>query len=222
MAATEPAPSYLDEKPVAPDADLAPASASTSTKSRAESLAKKGEMLWEKIQETASAFVYLQASLSGRAKCRAGEDCLHFEPDMKQTNKIKDEYRICVYGTNLFPYGNGVLSKYYYHVPCFRSMISQQDLFDSGKFRLSDGKWGLMVRKWYEHQGCVDVDKISAYVRACKAHIAELEKGETQKVFHPGMYPTLGDYTLDAASQELEHILSHDDCMEVQAMVENN
>lgn len=42
-------------------------------------------------------------------------------------------------------------------------MISQENLFTSGKFRLRDGKWGLMVRKWHEHQGCVDLGKISAY-----------------------------------------------------------
>jgi hypothetical protein len=79
-----------------------------------------------------------------------------------------------------------------------------------------------MVRKWHEHQGCVDLDKILAYVQAYQAYKGELEKCETRTDFQPGIPPTLGDYILDAVSQNLGHLLKYENCMKIKRLVENN
>jgi hypothetical protein len=123
MAANQLASSSVDPQAVAPDACLNPAVTFTSTSSCEESLLQKGESMLKRIEEIPTAFVYVEASRSARAKCRAGQDCLHIEDGREETTNIKDQYRICVYGTELLRYGDGLRSTYYYHVSCFGSMI---------------------------------------------------------------------------------------------------
>jgi len=51
-------------------------------------------------------------------------------------------------------------------------MVGLEDLIPL-KFKLDDsrGTWGLMARKWYEHEGCIDVDKVAAYIKEHKAYV---------------------------------------------------
>ncbi|KAK3896690.1 hypothetical protein C8A05DRAFT_20387 [Staphylotrichum tortipilum] len=57
-------------------------------------------------------------------------------------------------------------TKHYYHVKCFAFMIDLASLLPQ-KFKLdveSGCWWGLMVEKWFEHSGRVDLDKIAKYL----------------------------------------------------------
>ncbi|KAK3689298.1 hypothetical protein B0T22DRAFT_440783 [Podospora appendiculata] len=61
----------------------------------------------------------------------------------------------------------------FYHVYCFFDVVGHaeaMELVASHKFRLSPASaWGLMVRKWFEHQGSIRLDKLAAYIEAYRS-----------------------------------------------------
>ncbi|CAI6091498.1 unnamed protein product [Clonostachys chloroleuca] len=92
-----------------------------------------------------------------------------------------------------------------------------EKLFDSitetpeAFFRLYNGEWGLLVRKWYEHRGCIDVDVISAYIAAHNTYENELKKRSQDEDAQPPTEPTLSDYTTgNPVSHCLWDVLNHE------------
>ncbi|CAH0024857.1 unnamed protein product [Clonostachys rhizophaga] len=82
------------------------------------------------------------------------------------------------------------------------------------------GEWGLLVRKWHEHRGCIDVDVVSAYIAAHKTYVNELKKRSQDENAQPPTEPTLTDYTTgDTVSHCLWDILNHEDSEEMKAPV---
>jgi hypothetical protein len=99
----------------------------------------------------------------GRAQCRV-EDCFYVQAKKAKGRYITDDYRICVDRDTSY---NG---KSYYHVLCFGCMIDLEELIPS-KFKMAGtpGRWGLMFQKWFEHKGCINLDKIVAYLEEREA-----------------------------------------------------
>lgn len=51
------------------------------------------------------------------------------------------------------------------------SLAPKRFKLDTARYRWNNSwpwTWGLMLRKWFEHGGCIDLDKIAEYIRACK------------------------------------------------------
>lgn len=91
-----------------------------------------------------------------RAQCRAGE-CLYSSLENNFSCDIRDEFRVELRW-------DGLSSAEYYHVRCMECMIPLQTLARL-QFKL-DGRctWSLMIGKWMEHRGCIDVDLIVSYI----------------------------------------------------------
>jgi len=99
----------------------------------------------------------------GRAQCQA-EDCLYVHAEKANGRYITDDHRICV------DRGTSYDGKSYYHVLCLECMIDLEELVPS-KFKMAGtpGRWSLMFRKWFEHKGCINLDKIAAYLEEREA-----------------------------------------------------
>jgi hypothetical protein len=141
-----------------------------------ERLKEDGDKLRQKIETDAEMVVSLEISRSLRARCRAN-DCVGLRADSDSDsdssgNTITTEYRICVNGvSSLEWYGR---TKHYYHVACFSSMIDLKDLLPSKlKMDGSSGRWGLMVEKWFEHTGRIDLDKIAEFLEELAVYEAK-------------------------------------------------
>jgi len=53
---------------------------------------------------------------------------------------------------------------------CSDLMVDLEDLIPT-KFRLDpQASWGLLIRKWFEHKGCISLDKLATYIEAYKAY----------------------------------------------------
>ncbi|CAG9952154.1 unnamed protein product [Clonostachys rosea f. rosea IK726] len=93
-------------------------------------------------------------------------------------------------------------------------------LIPSNKFRLYNGEWGLLVRRWHEHRGCIDVDVVSAYIAAYKTYEKEVKKRNKDENAQPLTKPTLSDYTTgDTVSHCVWDVLCHEDSEEMKAPV---
>jgi hypothetical protein len=53
----------------------------------------------------------------------------------------------------------------YFHVSCLELMLDLSSLAPT-RFQLDTSSWGLMMRKWIEHSGRIELDAISAYIEA--------------------------------------------------------
>lgn len=119
--------------------------------------------------------VVLEVSASRRAKCRAEDDCIYLEDDLYNGNFITDDVRICVCGAESLDWFGR--TKHFYHVQYFSSMVDLRALLpENFKMGVSSGRWGLMVEKWFEHKGCIDLERITTFfgeLEACKQQHAD-------------------------------------------------
>ncbi|KAL2132725.1 hypothetical protein VTI74DRAFT_3435 [Chaetomium olivicolor] len=142
----------------------------------------------QQIQRDPEMVVALEISRSLRARCRAGVDCVYLRADARSGSTITSLYRICVHGVdNMDWYGK---TKHFYHVECFELMIHLPDLLHS-KFKMDSdsGDWGFMVRKWFEHKGRIDLDKIAGFLEELadyKAKYHDWSSVVVESSFHHG------------------------------------
>jgi len=136
-------------------------------------LEREGQALLENHRYT---FVLERTPEGGyrRPQCQAHCACIC---STGYDREIDDDYRICV----LRDTAPG--QKRLYHVRCFNQMI------DLPKVALSRfipdgglGGQGLMVRKWFEHRGCIDLEKIALYIDKYKIYEAEDSKYSRQYI----------------------------------------
>jgi hypothetical protein len=127
---------------------------------RSQRLKEDGQGLLRQLEGNNRMVLLLQETPSrypGRARCRA-LDCLCAQDENETKRYISETYRICVdRGTSY--------EKNYYHVRCSESMVDLKDLIPS-RFKMAGEpwRWGLMILKWFEHKGCISLDRITAYL----------------------------------------------------------
>jgi len=128
-----------------------------------ERLEEDGDKLRQKIEADPEMVVTLEVSASQRAGCRAYDDCVYLQANALRRNTIETHLRICVHGVQTMAwYGR---TKHYYHPVCFAFMIDLANLLpEKFKFDGTSGRPGLMVEKWFEHSGRIDVDKIAKFL----------------------------------------------------------
>jgi hypothetical protein len=99
-----------------------------------------------------------------RARCRAA--CCSFAKEEGLSEiEIRDDYQIVLAGQQ----------RQYFHVSCLEKLLDLPSLapsrfkLDSDRYRWNDNwpwTWGLMLRKWFEHSGRIDINKIAEYSTA--------------------------------------------------------
>lgn len=131
-------------------------------------LREDGRKFQEEILANQNMLVTLEISRSDRAQCRAEADCLFLHAGAPRQRAITTETRIRVDGVDSL--SHWAPTTYFYHVLCFEEMVDLEELLPT-KFKLDPQTgWGLLARKWFEHKGCIDVDKIAAFIEAFKAY----------------------------------------------------
>ena len=194
-----------------------------------ERLKEEGEKLQRQIESDPDTLVLLEASASLRARCRAEGDCVHVQNNNRYKNTITTDYRICLDGIKTSQHW--ARTKYYYHVACFDRMVNLKSLMPA-KFKLDPRElWGLIPRKWFEDQGCIDLSKVASFIDAHKKYEEEHHefgyqwiewslqhrKCETDKATcgcpsqpKPPQKPVLEDYITEKEDCcSLEDIMSH-------------
>lgn len=130
-------------------------------------MAEDGQEIQRRLMREPTTTILLQPSPPrhmGRAQCRAGE-CLIADTSPRYEGRIVDNYRIVLVSDD----------REYFHISCLEKMIRLPSLAPS-RFKLDTEcyrwnndwpwTWGLMLRKWFEHSGCVDLTKIAEYIDA--------------------------------------------------------
>jgi len=131
-------------------------------------LREDGQKLQGKILSDQDMFATLEESRSARARCRAGSDCIYVQAQASTGGDIASEFRIRVDGVKNLSFWRP--ATHYYHVACFDQMVDLEDLLPA-KFQLDRRReWGVMITKWFEHKGCITLDKLTTYFEACKAY----------------------------------------------------
>jgi len=133
-----------------------------------ERLREDGQELQGEILSDQDMLVTFEYSRSARARCRADRDCLHVLAEVPTETTIIDKFRIRIDGVNDPSFWRP--TTHYYHILCFNHMVDLEDLLPA-KFQLDrQTTWGLLVRKWFEHKGCINLDKLATYIEAFKAY----------------------------------------------------
>ncbi|KAH8659489.1 hypothetical protein BGZ61DRAFT_312808, partial [Ilyonectria robusta] len=124
-----------------------------------ERLKEDGESLFQSLKSSPDSVLILQLTqkpVFRRARCRANE-CLYGSFNGRDGTEIQDKYRISL------EWGEQAQLEYY-HVRCMECMVPLPALARS-QFKL-DGRasWSLMIGKWMEHRGRINIEKIAAYI----------------------------------------------------------
>lgn len=147
-----------------------------------ERMAEDGRKLQRRLEEDAATLT-LQPSPPGhmrRAHCRASE-CLIANASPTGDSLIMSDYRIVFVSYQLE----------YFHISCLEKMVELSSLapsrfkLDTDSYRWNGGRpwtWGLMLRKWFQHSGCVDIAKIAEYIDTYDTFKAELEDFSTPHI----------------------------------------
>ncbi|KFY22848.1 hypothetical protein V491_02701 [Pseudogymnoascus sp. VKM F-3775] len=110
--------------------------------------------------------IILQRSPTGnmkRAECRA-VPCPMAAMSPSDEGRIMEDYRLVVVSD---------IRDQYFHISCLERMVSLSSLapsrfkLDAKGYKWCDGwpwTWSLMLRKWFEHSGCIDLAKIAEYI----------------------------------------------------------
>lgn len=140
--------------------------------SAAESLREYGRKIRKQIEGNPRTVAVLERSASDRAHCRANEDCFNKVGGDPDGIRITSPYRIRIEGPLRLPYHICKPVNCYYHVGCFTRMMEPHTMIDGENFQLRGGpyEWGLIMRKWYDNRGRVDLDKLGEYVEAHQAY----------------------------------------------------
>lgn len=100
-----------------------------------------------------------------RAECRA-VPCPIAAMSPGDEGRIMEDYRLVLVSDN---------RDKYFHISCLERMISLSSLapsrfkLDAKCYKWRDGwpwTWSLMLRKWFEHSGCIDLAKVAEYIDA--------------------------------------------------------
>jgi hypothetical protein len=130
-----------------------------------ERMAEDGREIQRRLEREPAMAILLQPSPPRhmrRAQCWAGE-CPIPDTSPRYEGRIMDEYRIVLVSDD----------RKYFHISCLEKMIRLPSLapsrfkLDTECYRWNDGwpwTWGLMLRKWFEHSGCIDLTKIVEYI----------------------------------------------------------
>jgi len=197
-------------------------------------MAEDGRKLQRRLEQDAAMTILLQPSAPihmRRAHCRANE-CFITNASPRGDSLIMADYRIALVSHNLE----------YFHISCLEKMIDLPSLapsrfkLDTDGYRWNNGwpwTWGLMLRKWFQHSGCVDLARIAEYIDAYDRFKAELKAFSTPhtewQLTHlnqctadrgscgcppepegPGSSPTLEDYkTGDTNACSISEVLQH-------------
>ncbi|KAK3290997.1 uncharacterized protein B0H64DRAFT_50572 [Chaetomium fimeti] len=199
----------------------------------AERLERTGQSLFRGFERSRGTIILQEApaSRNGRARCRAEHDCLqrvmveamlrerlrenkgfqYNEDRYMKRGYIDDDYRIVV--------NRGPSDKKYYHVRCFETMVDLAPLIpdkfflDTTASNVGPPLWGLMFRNWFQNKGCVDLEKIAAYINAAKAY-RDIE-GDSDSDTHPPntSRPVLRDHVTAAGGGcSLSDVVRHRSC----------
>ncbi|KFY03267.1 hypothetical protein V490_00223 [Pseudogymnoascus sp. VKM F-3557] len=130
-----------------------------------ERMAEDGRKLQRRLEQDAAMTILLQPSPPihmRRAHCRASE-CIIANASPRGDSLIVADYRIALVSDHL----------QYFHISCLEKMIDLPSLapsrfkLDTDGYRWNDDSpwtWGLMLRKWFQHSGCVDLARIAGYI----------------------------------------------------------
>jgi hypothetical protein len=140
-----------------------------------EKVAENGLQLQCRLDGEPALAILLQPTPPGHmAKARCYANCCPFaEKAGKFPIEIRDDFRIVLTST----------LREYFHVGCLEQMLDLP-LLAASRFKLDMASyrwnqnwpwtWGLMLRKWFEHNGRIDLDKIAEYITAYKMSKEEL------------------------------------------------
>jgi hypothetical protein len=193
-----------------------------------ERLREDGEKLRSKILSHEDMLVTFEESRSARARCRAEDDCIYVQAGVPTGRAITTECRIRVDGVKDLMFW--LPTTHYYHVACFNQMVDLLELIPA-KFRLDhQTPWGILIRKWYEHHGHVDLNKLTTYIEAFKAYdekksefsseLIKWSRGHQQceadqaacgcpSKPQPPEKPILKDYTIEEEECSLRAVVTH-------------
>ncbi|KFY92486.1 hypothetical protein V498_04915 [Pseudogymnoascus sp. VKM F-4517 (FW-2822)] len=199
-----------------------------------ERMAEDGRKLQRRLEQDAAITILLQPSPPihmRRAHCRASE-CFITNATPRGDSLIMGDYRIALVSYNLE----------YFHISCLEKMIDLPSLapsrfkLDTDGYRWNNGwswAWGLMLRKWFQHSGRVDLAIIAEYIDAYdtfKAEVKAFSAPHTEwQLTHlnhctadrgscgcppepegPGSSPTLKDYkTGETKACSISDVLQH-------------
>lgn len=134
---------------------------------RGERMAEHGREIQQQLEQDPTMSILLQPSPPRnmrQAKCRA-EDCLIADTSPRDESRIMDDYRIVLVRHD----------REYFHVSCLEKMIRLPSLapsrfeLDAEGCRWNNGcpwTWGLMLRKWFEYSGRVNLIGIAEFIDA--------------------------------------------------------
>ena len=145
-----------------------------------EKIAENGLRLRRRLESEPALTVLLQPTpprYMARARCRA-DYCFFAEKAGSRQVEIKDEYRIVL----------DTQPREYFHVSCLEKMLDLPSLAPT-RFRLNTDcyrwnqdwpwTWGLILRKWFEYGGCINLRKIAGYIKAHKRYEKEDDDYDT-------------------------------------------
>jgi len=134
-----------------------------------ERMAEDGREIQRRLEREPTMTILLQPSPPRhmrRAQCLAGE-CPIVDTSPRDEGRIMDDYRIVFVSDD----------REYFHISCLEKMIRLPSLapsrfkLDREGYQWNNGwpwTWGLMLRKWFEHSGCINLAKIAEYIDAYK------------------------------------------------------
>lgn len=146
-------------------------------------MAEDGRELQRRLEREPTMTILLQPSPPrhmGRSQCRAVE-CPITDTSPRDMGRIMDDYRIVLVSDD----------RKYFHISCLEKMIGLPSLapsrfkLDTEGYRWNDGwpwTWGLMLRKWFEHSGCIDLAKIAEYIDAYDTFQKETYDSSTEHI----------------------------------------
>ena len=154
-----------------------------------ERLKEAGPGFFLGIKSNPCLVVYLQRKPNyerNKPTCGSYESCLEWDGEDSDSREVHDTFRTAV------DRHHGRRGKNYYHVDCFQTMFDATKLFpDKFKLYSKSETSGFMACKWFEQQGCVDLNKIVIYLDEeinyknekceCKNFAAELDWNKKHK-----------------------------------------
>lgn len=142
-------------------------------------LREDGQKLRQEIENNPAMTAFLEVSRSERARCRARDDCIYAQKNIARGETITTDFRIRVEGAMDLSFW--APAKHYYHIECFDWMVDLKELIPEN-MKLEERNWGLMVRKWFEHRGKIDLAKIDTYIEEHKAFEEEYERANPNRM----------------------------------------
>ena len=148
-----------------------------------EKAAEDGLELQSRLDDDPALTLLLQPTpprYMAKAQCYANY-CFIEEEQGRVGIGIRDNFRAVLTST----------PREYFHIDCLEKMLDLPSLavsrfnLDMSTYRWNQGRswsWGLMLWKWFEHHGRIDVDKIAEYIRAYDRYKEELADYSTEHI----------------------------------------